>query len=189
MKIGVMTDGDSEVYGLPELYPQIRGLTRHVVLNPIKADIQPDSSAALIAKKAARRMAQLRANGARMLLLLIDREGRRECPGAWANAIHAKLNPLAQQAGFTHCRVVVKDRMLENWLIADPAAFGALPKRFTRPVSITPGRADNANADAVLRSAGDYQKPYGAREILRHASVPTMRANSRSFERLIRRLA
>lgn len=183
-----MADGDSEVYGLPELYGQIGELTQHVILHPIKADVQPGAAASLIARQAARRMMQLRANGARILILLIDREQRARCPGAWARDISSALEPLAKSAGFVRSCVVVKDRTLENWVISDPAAVHPLRKRFPRQIRITPGRADSANAYAVLCAAGDYRKPYGAREILQHANVATMRSNSKSFERLLRRL-
>jgi hypothetical protein len=88
--------------------------------------------------------------------------------------------------------VVVKDRMFENWLVADIEALKALRGRFriSRSVerSIDPNKADQVDALRILKSCvvrDSYSKVRDSQQILARAAVASMGRNSRSFRRFL----
>jgi hypothetical protein len=142
-----------------------------------------------IAAACARRARLLEADGAELIVVLIDREDSPTCPPRLASEIEREL------AGHiaTSAKVVVKDSMLENWLLADLAALRASPARYevtqATARSIEPNRADNAPALRVIKRCvrtGSYEKVRDAQIILKAADPMRIAAHSRSFRRFLR---
>lgn len=95
------------------------------------------------------------------VLVVIDREKRGDCPGAFAQRIHKELVAQLQTSyGYTGnppVSVVCVDRSLENWLIADPEGIGT-HAYIERDISKRVGaRADGRDAVSIMQWA------YGAR--------------------------
>jgi hypothetical protein len=89
-------------------------------------------------------------------------------------------------------KVVVKDRMYENWLIACPKGFESQKARFPhgeKACSFPPGSADEVQEPSrmISRSLGrnDYEKVSDAVRLMKHAQVENLARNSRSFRRLL----
>jgi len=88
--------------------------------------------------------------------------------------------------------VVVKDRMVENWVIADIDALAGMPARFrvtdADRRAVTPNRADSANALAVLKKMAlrkSYDKVADGRRVFDAAEPMRIAANSRSFRKFL----
>jgi hypothetical protein len=89
--------------------------------------------------------------------------------------------------------VVIKNRMFENWLVADVEAVKIQRARFRLSTaaerSIVPNKADNVAALEVLKTAAvrtSYSKVPDSQRILERADIQRIAANSRSFRRLLR---
>jgi hypothetical protein len=101
----------------------------------------------------------------------------------------------AQLEGQVFCpiAVVMKNRMLENWLVADFDTVSGLQGRFKFTAgdraSVIPNRADNVDALRMLkRAAGKraYDKVADSQRILGSANPLRMADNSRSFRKFLR---
>lgn len=195
MKIGFIVDGEAEYRSLPSLLRQIERESQHVLLNPLLAKIQPLAHVPRIVAAVAPAIKILRGKHAQKIIILIDRENREVCPGAWAEEITHALT-----AKYGHDRkavfgVVIKDACYENWLVADPSVFTKLPKRFslsdTAIRKIQPNKADRIDAQKLIKDAarGDaYHKVADARQMMALADILGIAANSRSFRRFLRML-
>ena len=193
MKIGLLVDGDSEYYALPELLPRIA--TQHQVLNPLRAPLQPLAPIGQIARVSADACGILLSRGVDRIVVLLDLESRNDCPGGFAqdiaDAVNARVHTVRPEVDVL---VVMKVRKLENWLVSDPQALRLnpgmfdLPQRFDRQVS--PDRADNVDALALLRKwgrpQGSYDKVRGAIAICSRMQPHAAARNSRSFRRFLR---
>jgi hypothetical protein len=186
MNIGLVVDGDAEYAAFSPVLAQLRSETRHAFLNPLKADIQPLAPAGAVAERCMKPSKQLRLRGADMVVVLIDRERRSECPGEWAASIMEHLN-----LGYVH--VIIKNQMFENWLIADIDALECQRGRFSVSQAtrraVQPNKADNVDAMQLIKRSvirGGYQKVVDAKRILEHADHRRMALHSRSFRRLLR---
>ena len=131
----------------------------------------------------------LKANGVDRVVVLFDREHRRECAGELAERVRRQIQPLTD----IPTSVVIKDRTFENWLVADIEALRTMPARFDVSAavirSVAPNKADQIDAYAILQSCARrraYRKVQDARRILSHADISRMAANSRSFRRFLR---
>jgi len=191
MKIGFVVDGEAEFRSFAKLYSRLS--TKHTLLNPLRTDIQPLSSAKQIAAVVDSPINILRGKQASLIVILIDREDRSECPGQWATKIEAEVK--TRYSFMQNCRfaVVVKNTCYENWLISDTNVFINMPKRFNlsqkRISQVVPGKADKVDAQSVLKEAAiqkSYDKIADAVHIMTHANPLIMAANSRSFRRLLR---
>lgn len=187
MRIGLVVDGQSEVAALPNLYPRLEAETGHQFLRPVLAPIQPLAPPAAIARACGTRVSQLARRGADRVLVLVDREGRPECPGVLALEIQGRL----PQAVTT--TVVIKNRTFENWLIADVQALLQQPGRFDVSAGmrsrIEPNHADSADALRLLQRAAirtAYNKVQDSQRTLARAAPCEMASNSRSFRRFLR---
>jgi hypothetical protein len=187
-KLGIIVDGDSEYYSYPLITSRI-DIVDSQILNPLLAPIQPTAPAGAIARTCRDRAIQLAARGASLVIVTLDRESRDECPGELASSIADILT----RSCAVDVAVVVKNRKLENWLIADMDALAKHPARFrvskTVRRKVSPNKADACDALTLLKSMTinkSYNKVPDSQLILGTADPLTIAANSRSFRRLLR---
>jgi hypothetical protein len=192
MRFGVVVDGQAEFRSLPEIFPRID--TPFTLLAPLYADIQPFAPVSQIVGAVRSKLPILRSRRAERVLVLLDRETRPVCPGAWAREVETALNNGCAEASIRQFHVVIKNTCFENWLIADTAALARMPKRFvlSRTVlrSVSPNKADHVSAQRILVSAAQgeaYSKTTDAVRIMKIAQPLAIAANSRSFRRLLRK--
>ena len=189
MNIGLAVDGQSERAAIPKLKNALESACPLRILTPVFFQSNPEASPAALAKTCASRIEILKVQGAAEVVVLVDREGREVCPGEFAAEIAQHLATLVDVT----VSVVVKNRMFENWLIADVAALSAQPKRFavsegTRK-AIEPNKADNLDGIDILKRCvidGSYNKVEDSKKILAHADPRNIAKNSRSFRRFLR---
>lgn len=190
MRVGIIVDGQSEVSALPKLKPQLEQASGNTIIGPIRAQIHPKASVVVIARVAVESIAILRAQrGAEKIVVLIDREDRQACPGDFAKRVLERILPSVA----IPVDIVIKDRKFENWLVADVDAMLDMSARFSLSRgavnSIRPNKADNTDAEALIRAAairGSYHKVKDAGRILGQADVSNMATNSRSFRKFLR---
>ena len=194
MRIGFIVDGDAEFGSLPRLLSKVD--TREELLGRVvKASVHPLGG---IGKLVRGLMHSVRVlvlqRKVDLAVVLLDREQRPDCCGALATELKdALVAECAREGLAVQIEVVFKDRMFENWLIADLDALRSCPKRFRVAPStvkaVEPNRADTANALQILKTAtqqGGYDKVGDAKLILSAAEPLRIAANSRSFRRLLR---
>jgi Domain of unknown function (DUF4276) len=189
VKIGIVVDGKSEFASLPCLYSRIHRDIEHVLLNPVHADIQPLAPLPVIARACLKPALLLQKRGADHVVVLVDRERRRDCCKSLAQAVAGQLVKYGLEVPVD---VVIKDRQFENWLIAAVGALKSQPKRFsvsrTSEATIAPNKADNVSAVRLLKQMAldDYDKVQDSKRILSSADPLEMARNSRSFRKLLR---
>lgn len=195
MKIGFIVDGEAEYRSLSPLLRQIERESQHVLLNPLIAKIQPLAHVHRIVAAVAPAIKILRGKQAEKIVILMDRENREVCPGAWAAEITRALTATYRDYGITAFGVVIKDSCYENWLVADTSVFQKLPKRFSLSDAamrkIQPNKADRIDAQKLIKDAARgnaYHKVTDAMRIMEQAEVMGIAANSRSFRRLLKML-
>lgn len=193
MKIGILVDGQAEYRSLPALLKKIE--TPNQLLDPFYVDIQPYASSPQIVTVVQTKLVLLRAKQAQMVIILIDREKRSDCSGAWAEEITQAMNIKYDQMGVGRIQVVIKNSCYENWLLSDPSIFEKMPKRFVVKAkqlsSIRPNQADLIDAQALLKSAAQsesYSKVADAVKITALANPLLMAQNSRSFRKMLREI-
>lgn len=195
MRFGPIVDGQAEFRALPELFPRIK--CDHIILSPLRADIQPYSPIPRIVQAIKSRLHIQVGRGADAALILIDRESREECVGDWAIQIQEALaqgcGSIVEIGAFA---VVIKNSKFENWLVSDPDALLKMSARFkltkSQIDSIQPNKADRVDGLSILRSAAikrSYDKVQDAVRILKLTDPLRMAENSRSFRRLLRVVA
>ena len=139
------------------------------------------------------RLAILAARGVYRVVVLLDREDRADCPGDLATALIQALQPMCARQGVREVRVVIKDRMLENWLIADTGCIRQMKNRFRFSEGvlrkIEKDGADNQAAFDLLKRFA-HKQPYSkvpdSMRIMERAQPLAIAGNSRSFRRLLR---
>lgn len=196
MRIGIVTEGESEVSALPKLYPRIRSAflttTGYALMNPVKASLNPDGTLEHVAWGVAKALQILKGKGLHKVVVLIDREQRDECCGATAETITGALR--RQEVWPFDLDVVLKNRTLENWLIADVEALRAQHGRFridegaAREIAVA--GADTLDAYVLLKkwttSPPSYHKVRDSARIFAHAEPSRIASTSRSFRRFLR---
>ncbi|MCP3421359.1 DUF4276 family protein [Nocardioides pinisoli] len=188
-KIGIVTEGDSEVLALPGLYEALSERTSTQYLKPLRAAVDPLAPPPVVSRGCADRVRLSFAKGADLVVVLLDREGASQSAADRAADIEKML---AKDFG-DNVRVVVKDRTFEHWLIAACGAFAAHPAKYPNAEKIkkgyTKGRADScADAESLINRGlgkGKYEKTKDAPEILKSASIVEMATHSRSFRRFL----
>jgi len=190
MRIGLVVDGQAELYALPHLTKRL-GI-QHTILAPLKADIQPISTPLQIARAVKTPIKILfHARRVDRVVILLDHETRTECPGVWCSTLTEAVRGHCEQEAVT---VVVKNRTFENWLIADLDAIRALVGRFTVSKAVArsiSGNADSANGIRVLKECAHdtpYQKVGDSIKILSRARPDEIARQSRSFRKFLRAL-
>ena len=194
MKIGIIVDGDAESQALVNLIKNIT-IEGVQIIRPIYVDIQPKASADQIAKKAHERIPFLRAKDVDKIIVMIDREDTNEC----VPTLRASLEEAFGKLECSDVSVIIKDRKMENWLIADIEAIQSFPGRFqvTNAFAnrIKPNKADRIkDAEQLLNSivvkkGPEYHKRRDALNIMAKQDAVRISCNSRSFRRLLRLLS
>lgn len=182
MTIGIVCDGTAEALALQRLVQRFRGSDR--ILQPVYADMQPLAPPAQIVRAAEPKIKLLQQRGARRFIILLDRESQARCPGALSLTVRAAF----VQSGW-QVDVVYKDRVLENWLIADPSGIqAAIPKiTFSERIvrRIEHSGADSLSAHTLLNDCvrGGYSKRRDAISICAALDPLVAKRNSRSFRK------
>lgn len=191
MKVGFIVDGEAEYRSLPILISKIS--TSYQLVRTLRADLQPYSTSAQIAREVKIKSRILAAKQVDLAVILIDQENKEVCAGSWATEIEASCYHSCIEAGIKHFAVVIKQRCYENWLISDLSALSKSPKRFqvtgAHYKQVQPGKADNVDAQKLLRSlvqGPSYDKIGDAVKIASHSDPILMGQHSRSFRRFLR---
>lgn len=193
MRIGIIVDGQAEYRSLPKILERIE--CPHLVVKTLYADIQPFAPVAQIVKAVNSRMPALQVKNVDHVLVLVDRESRKVCPGEWAKEIERALDRGCSQSHSCSFAVVIKESCYENWLISDVNALLKMRKRFSLSKqtirAIQPNKADRQDAQDILKKAAQgaaYSKIQDSMRLMSVAEPLSVAANSRSFRRLMRQL-
>lgn len=189
MSVGLVVDGVSEYRSIGFVCEKVRPDCPEPFLRPVMASVNPMAPAPAIARALKDRIQDLQARGASLIVVLLDRESRQECPGELAQAIQ---HGIATYSDANVC-VVLKDRMYENWLVADIVALQRQPSRFrisaSRRDQIAPNKADSVDALAIIKAAclvSSYDKVLDSQRIMKLADPSAIAKHSRSFRRFLR---
>ena len=189
MKIGVIVEGMGEVNAFKKLIPKIK--TPHVLLHtPLRADMQPRATVHVIARQAEAVVKRFFSQNVDMILILIDSEGT-SCPNTFPLLLK---NAFVALYGKPNFEVVLKDRAIENWLIADIDALKKSPARFKVTSAfanqVVPNKADAVGQPCELLSSivhkGGYLKGSDPETIMKHQDPLKVATNSRSFRKFLR---
>lgn len=190
MRISLITEGASEYASLPKITEQLRSRTGNVFSKPLKVSVPPDAQPAVIARECKSRVLIARTTqAADVIFVLLDREQQASTAGAVAAAIQLALARAC--GGGDDIHVIVKDRMYENWLLADLDSLRAQPGRFAvTPAlvrAIEPNRADRADGLALIKQAvkGNYDKVPDSIKIMERLDVRSAAQHSRSFRHFL----
>lgn len=140
-------------------------------------------TAGAIAKRAEPLIRIQLAKGCRVVLS-VDREVRSTAATALEAAIHAALPIDCQE----RVAVVVADRMLENWLLAD---VRGLTKRSYISRSARQRQYEGTHGKNELRQLfvdHDYDETTHAPELMKHVRMKMAVKNSTSFKRFVQRV-
>lgn len=191
MRIGLIVDGQAEYRSLPFLLERLE--TPHTFVGTLFSNMHPHAPIPQIVRAMNGSVRVLAGRNADVIIVLLDREDRDDCPGQWASQVAQALNAGYGIHELLIFKVIIKNSCYENWLIADPTALEAMPRRFRisrADISkIVPNRADVVDAQAILKAAAQgnaYSKVEDARRIMALADPLRMAANSRSFRKLMR---
>lgn len=190
MKIATVSEGQTEFACLPPLLSQIAGATGHTLLKPLSAPIPPNAPIPRIVRECLKTLRLVAIRKPDLVVFLIDREQALDLPGDIASQIEAGI--LDASAFTFEVRVVIKDRMFENWLIADPDALSAQPGRFKLTDSlrrrVAPDKADRVGALEYMKQAAvdsQYDKVNDGKRTAAKLSIDRAAKNSRSFRHLL----
>jgi len=194
MKIQVVTEGTSEVASFPAFLSQVAARSGNVLPNPLKLSVSPDANPDQIARAAIESIKIARIKGAACVILVLDRESQPARSGDLASALERAVGRHAP-AGSPEVRVVLKDKMYENWLIADVQGLRSHRGRFTVNGAferkVAPDKADNCDAYRLLSNAAigrAYEKVSDSKRIVSTLDVVRAAANSRSFRHFLHML-
>jgi len=153
--------------------------------------VAPDASESQIAKAALGPIKIARIKGAHRVLIVLDREAQPDHPGVLATALEAEIRRLAP-AGTPDVRVVLKNRMYENWLVSDTDGLSSHRGRFRVNAAlvrkVAPDKADSIDAYRVLSDAAigrSYEKVSDSKRIASTFDVLRAAVNSRSFRHFL----
>ncbi|WP_082109640.1 DUF4276 family protein [Mycobacterium sp. UM_Kg1] len=189
MRIAILTEGDGEFRSLPLLYAQLHASMpdRTRIVKTLKISVQPDAEHGQLVAACRPSLALARAVADRIIVLL-DREQQQRCPGEVAQQLETEFKKIAE----IPVRVALKDRMYENWLLADLDALRMQPARFGVDAAaqrkVCPNKADSIDGLREIKRLvknGDYSKTSDSDKICRKANVEKMAANSRSFRHFL----
>lgn len=188
MRIGVIVEGLGEVEAFRLLLPKIQ-TANEVICTPLRADLQPKANSNVIARSASSAVKLFRSRKVDLIIVLIDREDHPNLP---IFAMEIK-NSLAKMYGGSF-EVIVKDRQIENWLIADIQALKDSPKRFkitsAFEKAVTPNKADTIKSPHHLLEGicikKSYNKGLDPKIIMAKQRPEYIAKHSRSFRRLLR---
>jgi hypothetical protein len=180
----------SEFAALAELSERLADATGNAVVKPVRASIHPCAANGAICRACMAAARILIGKRVDVIVILIDREDRDQCPGAIAQAL---ANACQQAIPTVTVEVVVKNRTFENWLVSDIEQLAQHRARFkvsrTAIANVNSDKADHVNGLALLKAAAvgaSYDKVSDSKSIMRRARLERMGANSRSFRRFLR---
>lgn len=193
--IGLVVEGEADLGAIPVL---LRNARVDVGQRPIQCGGQPVACPVprfveriLLSRV---RIALLRSPS--LVLVIVDRESRPDCPGDFASQVQSELIRQLGALGYTGrppITVVCADRCLENWLLADPAGLQRHAYIQKSPASRVKNNADSVqDAQAVIRWAyrkgSQYHKRRDAPALASNIRVldPSVRRRSRSLDKLLR---
>jgi hypothetical protein len=189
MKVGIIVEGVSEYGSLGEIFNELSDRSGNTFLKVVRGDIDPIGPCAVMAKKSSHLVRQLEARGAELIVIVLDREQRPDCPGKICQQIAAEFG---RYAGTATVQAVLKDRTYENWLAAASKSLKSQNKRFKLSKAdvrkVAPNKADSVDGADFFRKVtlGDYDKVADSKRILKKAAVAEIADNSRSFRRFLR---
>ena len=186
---GIVTEGETEVYCLPQMQKQLEDRTGIRLLRPLRATVDPLAPIPVLVRGLLQRVRLAKSNGADVVVVLIDRETSPEHPGSRSALVEQALQAELGQ----WVRVVIKDSTFENWLVASPEAFEKQKARYPKSElirkAVEPDRADRVVALQLIKraiaAAKAYDKIQDGRKTAALAVVSTMAANSRSFRKFL----
>ena len=190
MRVVVATEGDLELRVLRCILKQVRARNQTVQAEILKLTCQPDGPARHIARKARPLLLIAESKLAVKFILVLDRETRAELPGVIAAEIADEIRRTGDWR--VQVEVVIKDRMVENWLIADLAALRRLRNRFKvskkLQQAVEPNKADRIDALSLLKRAvigHSYDKMDDGARISNELDILRAASNSRSLRHLL----
>jgi hypothetical protein len=192
MRIGFVVDGLAEYESLADVLRKVD--TRHTLVTRIlRADLQPSAPLGQIALEASKRIRDLVVSRqVQRAVVLIDREQNPSCCGEYAQALATAITKQCRSKQIdVEIQVVVKDRMYENWLVADPEAYEQLGARFDPSIiqkGVRGDRADRIEALPLLKRAAvkkQFDKVPDAARITPHLDPLRMGEHSRSFRKML----
>lgn len=187
--IGIILEGIGEIDAVSEYLQRVQ-TTARLIGRPLRADMQPKANPLVIARSAKTAVNQLVNRGAKKIVILIDLEDN-PCVLKMSRDLERAFSSMYQAAEFA---VVVKNRCIENWLIADPEALEAMPRRFERVERIRKA-VENDRADCVSNPSrlldqcaqgSDYHKTLDPARIAKYQDIQRVALNSRSFRKFLR---
>jgi hypothetical protein len=120
LNIGVLVDGDSEVQSLPQIRNALEAASTNRLMAPVLLRTTPLAPLPTLAAECFRSAQMLGKRGAHLVIVLVDREMREECPPTFAQQLSKEIG--LRGSANVPINIVVKDRTFENWLISDPSA-------------------------------------------------------------------
>jgi hypothetical protein len=191
LRLGLVVDGESEFKSLPLLYPALSSGCGAQILTPILAKMMPTAPVPVIARACTQAIRQLDGRRADKIIVLLDHESQDRCPPQLAADLQLVLAAVANAA----VDVVIKDRMFENWLVADCNALASQRARFemtpARRRRVQDNKADAIDALRLIKEmciGPQYHKVQDSARILSQADPMTIATHSRSFRRFLRAL-
>lgn len=190
MRIATISEGQTEFACLPLLFPQVKNATGDILLNPLYAQIPPKEPVHRIVRECVKALRVASVSKPDLVLILIDREDANSSAGSIGAEIERGIK--AEHSYAFAVRVVVKDRMFENWLIADVDALAAQPKRFEVTEAlrrrVQPNKADRVAALELMKKAarnGQYDKVADGKRTAAHLDLLRAGQHSRSLRHFL----
>jgi hypothetical protein len=189
MRLGFIVDGKTELASFPTLMPKVVAPSGHTAVRTLLAPAHAAQPVDSIVKACRNALKALEALDVDQVVVVLDLETDQVCPGSRAEEIRVAV----QRTTHLPIKVVLKNRMLENWIVADVEAVRSFSARFTITgafkTAVSPNRADGSDAIQLLHKATNrkaYDKLQDGAKILKVSDPTNIAANSRSFRRLLR---
>lgn len=186
-RVAFLVEGQAEFTGLPLLLPKISERTGSVLRQPIRVNVHSKAAPFQIARACQAKIDFAASQRADLVIVLLDREDAEACCGDRAKTVESALGNHDVPV-----RVVLKDRMFENWLVADLDALRSQPARFRVSAAmrnrVESNKADSCDAAQLLRSAAirlPYDKVRDAKAICERIDPVRAARHSRSFRHLL----
>lgn len=190
MSVVIATEGVSEYRALPEILKSVRSGGGALNARVLKISCQPDGPVRGIARATKTALNIAKAKNAELFVLVLDREQRSAAPGDLAAEIVSEIFALDNWR--FRLAVVMKDRMFENWLVADLGALRKQPARFTVTNAmvrkVEPNKADRVNATKLLEQAAvrqSYDKQADSLKIAKRMDIEKAALHSRSLRHFL----
>lgn len=199
--VGLVLEGEGDVGAIPQLLREMVSGNIIRLRRPIHYGGQPVECAVnkfrdFVRLKVVPRVRAMILKQVSVVVVVIDRENREQCPGEFAQVvlrmIVETMEAQYQYRGLPRISVVCADRKLENWLIADPQGIFAHNYIVNDLSSAVGTNADAKEALTLLKRAYKpgrcYHKRMDAPDIASkvRTMLPDVRRRSRSLDKLLR---